>query len=185
MGAPARGHPPTDRDGGQDRGPSRSTRRPSESDRQRLRPGCLDLVHGVLGALTGDPVGRLLPERTPSRPRPASGPSRRSGTRPSGPAGSCRQLVDRVCQVGRQSRPLFALTQPPYGGSRPGPQVRPVRRGQVGLEGLDLGPVGEGERRTRRRPRIGLLVVVLGREVEREDVAVRATRRCPSGQLAA
>ena len=86
-------------------GPLRSTRRTTSPTASRLRPGGLDLVHGVLGALTRDPVRRLRPERARAhgarhlvRAVEAEHSLRVLEDR-------CGQLVDRGLQAGRREGP--------------------------------------------------------------------------------
>ena len=127
----------------------------------------------VLVVLPGDPVGHLPFQNGRRRRRPASGPSRRTGTTA---VGSCRISADSLSigwsAVGG-SRSLLALT-PATEPRGLGLARWPTRSmDEVGLEGLHLGPVGErrdelataehrlarrvvgraGRRRRRRRPR--------------------------------
>src|SRR5215217_4872441 len=108
-----------------------------------LRPGGLDGVHRVLGALAGDPVGGLLPERVRAdRARHlVRAVEAEDGVRVLQQLG--RELVDRALQL----RGVHALVgaDPAAGRRRGHLVVGPGVGRQVGLEGLDLRAVGEGD----------------------------------------
>src|SRR3954451_17409892 len=139
------------------------------SSRSGLGPGRLDGVHGVLRALAGDPVGGLLPEGVG-----ADGSRHLVGAveaedrlRVLQQLG--RQLVDRALQLGGVHALVSA--DPATGRRRGDLVVGPGVGRQVGLEGLDLRAVGEGDvelATTEHR----LVVSGLARQEEGEHVAV-------------
>src|SRR5919202_1315609 len=147
-------------------GPGRTHRLSGASG---LRPGGLDLVDRVLGALPGDPGGGLLPEGVGAdggrhlvrtvEPEDGLGVGQRV----------VRQLVDRALQVLLLETLVGADPAAVRGGDRL--VVRPGVGRQERLEGLHLGLVAEGEDEL-AATEDGLRGRVLAREVEREDVAV-------------
>ena len=140
---------PTDYDDGQDASICRG------------RPWCSAPVIQAVISFQNEPA--------PTAPGIRSEPSKRNTA-----SGSCRISADSL-SIGltrlARSRPLLALTQPPV-RSRLGLLVGPDVRGQVGLERLHLGTVGEGGDELAAAEDRLAVVRVGRRQVEREDVAV-------------
>ena len=114
----------------------------------------------------------------PHRPRPASGPRRRTGRWRSGRPGTCADSLS-IGSVYRLWSTSAVRRHPAWCDLDPA--VGPLRGRQVGLHRLDRGSVGERGRRTRRHPRPGSRTLRADRrQVEREDVAGRARPWCPS-----
>src|SRR4051794_4695413 len=132
-----------------------------------LGPGFFDVVHRGLGVLTGDPARGLLPERVRADGRGHLVGTVEAEDRLRVLQDLRRQLVDRALQVVRVETLVGA--DPALGDLRLGVGPRVGR--QVGLERLNLGPVGEGQRELATAEK-GLGVGVLAGQVEGEDVAV-------------